>query len=185
MDLIQHNKTLCMIQNILSLWLLHEKSRGAKSLFCPYLDSLPTHYTTPYFCSAKEKLCLPQSLSEKVTQQEDVVIKNYHQLLGLTRQLGWTLIPSMVEFSWAWFTVNTRAVYLDSDPRWPQRCSTNSLSSTDDNLALVPYLDLLNHTSEVEVTAGIYPDPLRTDFDVKNAGYRIVTHTPVKKHHQV
>ena len=52
-------------------------------------------------------------------------------------------------------------------------------------LALVPYLDLLNHSSEVEVTAGIYPDPLGGDFDVKNAGYRIVTHTPVKKNQQV
>ena len=49
----------------------------------------------------------------------------------------------------------------------------------------MPYLDLLNHTSEVEVTAGIYPDPLKSDFDVENAGYRIVTHTPVKKHQQV
>ena len=140
-------------------------------------------------------------MSEKVTQQEDVVIKNYQQLLGLTKQLSWALTPSMVEFSWAWFTVNTRAVYLDSDPRWPQRCSTHSPSPTDDNLgedfekrfrlkffifaALVPYLDLLNHTSEVEVTAGIYPDPLKSDFDVRNAGYRIVTHTPVKRHQQV
>ena len=50
---------------------------------------------------------------------------------------------------------------------------------------MVPYLDLLNHSSEVEVTAGIYSDPLRGDSDVKNAGYRIVTHTPVKKHQQV
>ena len=130
-----------------------------------------------------------------------MVIKNYQQLLGLTKQLSWALTPSMVEFSWAWFTVNTRAVYLNSDPRWPQRCSTHSPSPTDDNLgeelekrcrlkmfifaALVPYLDLLNHTSEVEVTAGIYPDPLKTDFDVRNSGYRIVTHTPVKKHQQV
>ena len=51
--------------------------------------------------------------------------------------------------------------------------------------ALVPYLDLLNHTSEVEVTAGIYPDPLKSDFNVRNAGYRIVAHTPVKRHQQV
>ena len=121
-------------QALLSLWLLHEKSLGDTSKFGPYLDSLPTHYTNPYFCSAKEKLCLPQSLSEKVTQQEDVVIKNYQQLLGLTKQLSWVLTPSMVEFSWAWFTVNTRAVYLDSDPRWPQRCSTHSPSPTDDHL---------------------------------------------------
>ena len=121
-------------QTLLSLWLLHEKSLRDKSLFYPYLDSLPTHYTNPYFCSAKEKLCLPQSLSEKVTQQEDVVIKNYQQLLGLTKQLSWALTPSMVEFSWAWFTVNTRAVYLDSDPRWPQRGSNHSPSPKDDNL---------------------------------------------------
>ena len=121
-------------QNLLSLWLLHEKSRGDTSLFCPYLDSLPTQYTNPYFCSAKEKLCLPQSLSEKVMQQEDAVIKNYQQLLSLTRQLSWSLAPSLAEFSWAWFTVNTRAVYLDSDPRWPGRGSTPSPSPTDDNL---------------------------------------------------
>lgn len=49
----------------------------------------------------------------------------------------------------------------------------------------MPYLDLLNHSSDVEVTAGLYPDPAKCDSAVRNAGYRIVTHTPVRKHQQV
>ena len=107
-------------------------------MFGPYLESLPSQYTNPYFCSDKEKLCLPQSLSEKVLQQEKLVQKNYHQLLSLTQDLNWTLRPTLAEFSWAWFTVNTRAVYLDRDPRWPGGRFSNS---SDDSLGeiLIPF----------------------------------------------
>ena len=36
----------------------------------------------------------------------------------------------MTEFSWAWFTVNTRAVFLDHDPRFGNKMRPESGSST-------------------------------------------------------
>jgi hypothetical protein len=54
-------------------------------------------------------------------------------------------------FEWAWFTVNTRAVYLAVDPRDPG----GQQSSAEDSLALAPYLDLLNHSANVTVQAGV------------------------------
>ncbi len=54
-------------------------------------------------------------------------------------------------FAWAWFTVNTRAVYLAVDPRDPG----GQKSSAEDSLALAPYLDLLNHSAAVTVQAGV------------------------------
>ncbi len=54
-------------------------------------------------------------------------------------------------FEWAWFTVNTRTVYLAVDPRDP--CGQQQ--SAEDSLALAPYLDLLNHSAAVTVQAGV------------------------------
>jgi hypothetical protein len=54
-------------------------------------------------------------------------------------------------FEWAWFTVNTRAVYLAVDPRDPG----GQQQSAEDSLALAPYLDLLNHSAVVTVQAGV------------------------------
>jgi hypothetical protein len=54
-------------------------------------------------------------------------------------------------FEWAWFTVNTRAVYLAVDPRDPG----GQQQSAEDSLALAPYLDLLNHSANVTVQAGV------------------------------
>jgi hypothetical protein len=54
-------------------------------------------------------------------------------------------------FAWAWFTVNTRAVYLAVDPRDPG----GQKSLAEDSLALAPYLDLLNHSANVTVQAGV------------------------------
>ena len=76
---------------------------------------------------------------------------------------------SLPEFQWAWFTVNTRAVYLDHDPRFE---SARNLPSAD-CLALVPHLDLLNHSGGVSVRAA-----------VGRAGYQIVSLSPVQKYHQ-
>ena len=42
--------------------------------------------------------------------------------------------------------------------------------------ALVPYLDLLNHCSDVEISAGV---------NEETGTYRIVTHSPVDKYNQV
>ena len=59
------------------------------------------------------------------------------------------------QFAWAWFTVNTRAVYLSADPRDVENGSVVGEQPAGESLALAPYLDLLNHSGSVAVQAGI------------------------------
>ena len=98
-----------------------------------------------------------------VEQQERLLLRDYRQLQEVED------VWSLTEFQWAWFTVNTRAVYLDHDPRFE---SARNLPSAD-CLALVPHLDLLNHSGGVSVRAA-----------VDTAGYQIVSLSPVQKYHQ-
>ena len=150
-------------QALLSLWLLRERRAGPRSSYWPYLQSLPRSYSNPHFCSREEKYSLPEYLLSEVSLQERSLERDYHQLQVLED------VWSLTEFQWAWFTVNTRAVYLDHDPRF--QAQTNLASA--DCLALVPHLDLLNHSGDVSVSTA-----------VDTAGYRIVSLSPVQKYHQ-
>ena len=49
-------------------------------------------------------------------------------------------------YMWAWYTVNTRAVYMKQPPI-PQLCA-----QLPDNMVLAPVLDFLNHSPSVEVS---------------------------------
>ena len=69
-------------------------------------------------------------------------------------------------FEWAWFTVNTRAVYLAADPREASGSWGSGSQSAEDSLALAPYLDLLNHSGSVKVQAGINIHPTNSDRQV-------------------
>jgi len=80
----------------------------------------------------------------------------------------------LASFEWAWFTVNTRAVYLSRDPRFGNLPVSEESS---DRLALAPYLDLLNHSVDVAMQAGV-------DIHKETSGYQIVTKTKIKKYDQ-
>jgi len=152
-------------QALLAFWLLKESKAGPRSSYYPYLQSLPKSYDNPFFCSPEEKLCLPDYLLSKVQEQENLFLRDYRRLLALED------VWSEREFSWAWFTVNTRAVYLDHDPRYEETQLIGQPSA--DRLALVPHLDLLNHSGGVTVKAGVTAD-----------GYQIVSLSAVQKYHQ-
>jgi len=148
-------------QALLALWLCREASPT-------YLSSLPTSYTTPYFATPGVRASLPAHLQDQLSEQRDLVDKDYLAALQVDPGM------SRARFDWAWFTVNTRAVYLDTDPRHP--CAP---TCPKDSLALAPYLDLLNHHPEARVVAGVNLDPLAPP------GYQIITRKPVRKHEQV
>jgi len=91
-------------------------------------------------CSIKGKDDVP-------AENEDVSVEKEGQF---TEEKG-PIFLNQKRFEWAWFTVNTRAVYLAADPR----DAGGQQSSPADSLALAPYLDLLNHSAGVRVEAGI------------------------------
>ncbi|KAL1788607.1 SET domain-containing protein 4 isoform X1, partial [Sigmodon hispidus] len=78
-------------------------------------------------------------------------------------------IFSYSAFLWAWCTVNTRAVYLKARRQeW--------LSAEPDTCALAPYLDLLNHSPQVQVKAA---------FNEQTGCYEIRTASRCRKHQEV
>jgi len=110
----------------------------------PYINSLPTEYSLPLLYTQAEVDSLPSYISSAVVKQKEVVDETYNRLTKYFPRLD------RKRFLWGFCTVNTRAVYLMKDPRDPGEGENDG-----DCLALVPFLDLLNHSDEVTVEAGI------------------------------
>ena len=154
---------------ILSYFLSFHKLEYSKSNWKPYLDSLPENYSTLSYCTSNEKLSLPLFLREIVKHQDEEISVCFEKLLILFKNfpINYNLDINIVQ--WAWYTVNTRAVYLKTD-------ISNEFLIDDDILALAPYLDLLNHSNEANISAG-----LNSNFDA----YEIVTYDSYKPYNEV
>ncbi|XP_043211666.1 SET domain-containing protein 4-like [Amphibalanus amphitrite] len=143
-------------QLAVSLWLALERRRGADSGWRPYLASLPSAYTTPAYCEPRELSAelLPGALLSAARGQRRLLLRQLERARQLLRQTsipctaGWEI--SEEEFRHAWFTVNTRAVFLDPS-------HAPGLFS-EDNLALAPFLDLFNHSPTANMSSRVVGD---------------------------
>ena len=112
--------TLFALQALFSLWLLLSPP-------APYLSSLPTSYTCMYFASPSHQALLPNHLRECLLKQIALVDKDFKEVSQVIQNSDLFLLIKLQvypgldrsRFDWAWFTVNTRAVFLDKDPRCP------------------------------------------------------------------
>lgn len=159
---------------ILSFFLLYHKYLGKNSDWHLYLDSLPTTYTVPAYCSAEEVDLLPEFLKTFAQNQDESVNKCFVNIKTIvacsSHSLGYLFSPLCIkDVRWAWFAVNTRAVYLKNDNPSP-------LLVDEDVCALAPYLDLLNHSHTAQVTTGI---------NQENSCYEITTLVPYDQFTQV
>jgi hypothetical protein len=75
---------------------------------------------------------------------------------------------SIESYSWAYFTVNTRAVYLRERPH----------DVPEDCLALAPFLDMFNHSCDAQVEAGL-------DLVGDGDQYQIVSRPGFSKYNEV
>ncbi|XP_034659182.1 SET domain-containing protein 4 [Drosophila subobscura] len=155
-------------QALIACYLLHQRHLhdcSQSSDIGVYLDTLPSSYTTPYFCTIPELQCLPESLLERTVAQNRQ-IRDYYEILKTLVgsqccetcgqrycQEIWTLS----EYRVAYFAVNTRSVYLNARQlKMPSKESHfQPLLSGSTNLALAPFLDLFNHSDVVQTTAEI------------------------------
>ncbi|PIO64896.1 hypothetical protein TELCIR_13456 [Teladorsagia circumcincta] len=104
------------------------------SLYGPYLKALPKAFTTPsYMGEMIDPVHLPLSVREYwSTQQRDL-------------QESWKRIKEVCpnvtheKFLWAWHVVNTRCIYVENKPH------ASVDNSAGDTLAVVPFVDMLNH----------------------------------------
>jgi hypothetical protein len=86
------------------------------------------------------------------------------------------------EFAWAWFTVNTRAVYIKNSllKNYTTEPHQANLPDEYENLALAPFLDMFNHSSNASVEAGLNLNPRISD-----SFYEIRTNNRYLKYDQV
>lgn len=135
-----------------------------------YLNSLPREYSLPLQFTQAEVDVLPRYLSTIVQKQKAALHRDYTAMLKYLPEL------SFERFVWGFCTVNTRAVYLQKDPRDPGKGEGG-----EDCLALVPFLDLLNHSDNVTVEAGINLDSAHSCTSGKYF-YELKAGQPIKKY---
>ena len=75
--------------------------------------------------------------------------QSYTKILDYSKR-KWTdfyMLLTYRTFLWAWYVINTRSVYFERD-------KSKYLSEIEeDHLALAPFLDLLNHSTEANVSS--------------------------------
>lgn len=163
-------------QQLLSIFLMVEHRKGCDSDWHPFIDCMPKNYTLPHYFSAEEIQLLPPNVSQQAETFQQRARKAYQQVLSFC-QAHWRDVKdwaSWDRFRWAWCTVNSRSVFLETDigvQDW-----MNLEHSQENNTALCPYLDLLNHTSTATVQASLNP---HTNC------YELVTHDTYQPHDEV
>lgn len=146
-------------QSVLAVFLCYQKHLNDFSDWQLYINSLPTFYTVPDYCTSQEKKLLPKFISQdlepqsrKVVNQFKIIIKSIYELEKKNQfcphcQISMRDIISFNEFKWGFYTVNTRAVYIDSKKNINKCINIRGC----DNLALAPFLDLFNHSYDASV----------------------------------
>ena len=138
----------------ISLYLISEKAAGHSSFWWPYIETLPQCYTNAACWTDEDISKLPQRLRLSFTKQRQLLDKSYQDVVPFVSDNKDSL-PSLFRFfsfdsyRWAWSAINTRTVYMKQE-----KCDFLN-DEEEDHFALIPFLDLLNHTTEAEVDLGI------------------------------
>ncbi|XP_061177066.1 SET domain-containing protein 4-like isoform X2 [Saccostrea echinata] len=164
-ELVKRQKLKLSSQQLLSLFLLSERNKGDNSYWHPYIATLPMTHTTIGYFSARELTLFPQKLRKAAESRISDIKQAYFEVKDF--HSGETILYE--DFLWAWFCVNSRSVFY-------RLARSEFVREDGNNLALAPYLDLLNHSVEAQVDAG---------FNEKTGCYEIITHNSYRKCSQV
>lgn len=131
----------------LCLFLIFERNRGRESNWYYYIRTLPKDYTIPTYWTREELDILPKSLRSRVDIEVNQVQRLYEHCLRLGGNLSTFLRRDLTwpDFKWAWSAINTRCIYLKT-------YSGDYFSDDSNYFALIPFLDLLNHSETAMVS---------------------------------
>jgi hypothetical protein len=134
-------------QQCLSVFLIWEKNKHESSVWFPYIQVLPSSFTTPAYFSQTELTYLPKAVKFKALKECKKLEKSFHEVKEFSEK-HWNEFHTILTFDvyrWAWYVINTRSVFYQS--------GQSEYLSTDepDTLALAPFLDLLNHSPSANV----------------------------------
>lgn len=181
-------------QCLLALYLVYLRHH---KLFVEYIDSIPTEFTTPFFCSKQELMVLPDVIFQEVFDQNSEIKLNYGKFASVLNDKlcscncgdNLSAVFNLDAFKWAYFVVNSRSVYID-DKAMKQISSSSKLLkilSNKPNIALAPFLDLINHSDKVPETKPQLSIPLSalSPSSKPELTYQIYTNTNIKKNQQI
>lgn len=144
-------------QSLMAMFLVYLKIQGSKTKWSIYLETLPKEYTVPYFLPNYVKCHIDPDILAVITKQNEIIKTSFHIFEAILKN---SISPNdtvsnlkdnftISIYEWAYFTVNTRCVYLDLSKLIDLKNVKNSiLNLIHDNtkIALCPYLDMINHS---------------------------------------
>ncbi|XP_073841951.1 SET domain-containing protein 4 [Musca autumnalis] len=142
-------------QSLMTFYILYQKDLEENSKYQAYLKSLPTYFTTPYFCPISELQCLPENILERTVEQNRLIKMAYSNLKLVLNIQNFEEKYPLQQFRWAYFVVNTRSVYVFGKQLKPEKSFFQNFITEDCNLALAPFLDLFNHSDKVQTQADL------------------------------
>ncbi|XP_020714474.1 SET domain-containing protein 4 [Ceratitis capitata] len=160
-----HKDLKIPFQALLALYVLHEQHLEEASHINAYIKSIPKQFSTPYFCTIAELQRLPEEILEKTVAQNRVIRESYACLKNIFHnnkccycgKQYFDDIYTLTAYKWAYFAVNTRSVYVLSRQIKPEKCFFQTILTDEPNMALAPFLDLFNHSSDVQTNADLLP----------------------------
>ncbi|CAK1604597.1 unnamed protein product [Parnassius mnemosyne] len=206
------NKKQCLIQykqavsfqSLMAFYLVYLKMQGTKSKWYVYLESLPKYYTVPYFLPDELHCYIDAEIMSVVSKQKDI-IKNSFNIFDEILKMNISNSSLLVNFKeyfnksvyeWAYFTVNTRCVFMDLTKVidfQDVQSSIIALISDNTKISLCPYLDMINHSpfakneTKLIVSKNITYVPVSElqEKTFSNVQFSIFTKNDFKPHSQV
>jgi hypothetical protein len=155
-DFSVHEKFTC--------FLLQEfVGKGVESKYLPYLQTLPLNFNEhPCYLSTDVRSLLPLWAQEPLRIQMNEIVECWRKLSKYLEEHddGKKLLLSeqidFEQYKWAWYAVNTRTVFYVT-------------SSGDKEMALAPFLDLINHTPEPNTRVEFVERPGEKGYTIKSS----------------
>lgn len=151
---MQNLETLSVTaKDLFIILLITERRKGEKSKYKYYIKSVPKTYTTLSNIENSEFHLLPLFILEETQKQYEKINRHFDRIQKSlshfnSNELDINLFMS--EVRWAWDVINTRSVYFSPSML---RCK-NEMNVSEIDFALAPVLDMLNHSSDAEVSKG-------------------------------
>ncbi|XP_068630742.1 SET domain-containing protein 4 [Battus philenor] len=154
--LIEYKQTVSF-QSLMAFYLVYLKLLGTKSKWYIYLESLPKEYTVPYFLPSELRYYIDSEILSVITKQKEIIEKSFNifeNILNNNTSKN-AVIDKLKEYfrksvyEWAYFTVNTRCVFMDLTKvinLQEIHSSIIALISDNTKISLCPYLDMINHS---------------------------------------
>ncbi|KAF6027800.1 SETD4 [Bugula neritina] len=155
---------------MLCAFLLYERQKGEKSFWRYYITSLPTSFSTLLCLNPKDAHLLDSQLQTRLDTMQRSVDRTFSETVKIFGELLGDV--SYSDYLWAWHVVNTRCIYM----KQPKLEEVRTSNEEEDDFALAPFLDLLNHNPSAQSSIL---------FDDEAGFCEIVTHDTYRKYDQV